>query len=509
MTFRFPLYAKILAWFFLNLILVAAIFLILLRGQFHSGLDWLLEAGAGQRIQSVCDVLMADIADRPRSEWSQILSRFDEAYQLRFYLFDNSEGAQVAGEPIELPLKVKARLPTPRGLGLPAPPGAGPPHRGPPEGIGRRFQRMPGPLGGDNPKHIVRTTNPTRYWVLVRMGVPGPGMPQPMPTTLIVASDSLSGGGLFFDFKPWLAVGFGVIVLSGALWFPFVRSLTRSIGQMTLATQQIAEGRFDGRVDEHRQDEVGALGKSINRMAERLAGFVLGQKRFLGDIAHELCAPIARTQVALGILEQRADPQNKGYVEDLREEVEHMSNLVNELLSFSKASLGATTRQLKNTELRAIAESAIGRESVANQNIRLEVPAGLSASADPEMLLRALSNLVRNAIRYAGHAGPIRVAANQAGRQVFLVVSDSGPGVPEPELQRIFDPFYRLDTSRDATTGGVGLGLAIVKTCVESCRGSISCRNRKPSGLEVTIQLQAAHEGSESSSETPKTNLGP
>lgn len=508
MTLRFPLYAKILVWFFLNLLLVAGIFLVLLRGQFHSGLDWLLEAGAGQRIQSVCDVIMSDIADRPRSEWSQVLTRFDEAYQLHFCLFDNSDGTQVAGEPIDLPLRVRARLAMPRGLGLPVPPGEGPMHRGPPEGMGRRSPRLPGPLEGENPKHIVRTTNPARYWVLVRVGVLGSGMPRPMPATLIVVSNSLSGGGLFFDFKPWLAVGFGVVVLSGALWFPFVRSLTRSIGQMTLATQQIAEGRFDGRVDEHRKDEVGALGKSINRMAERLAGFVLGQKRFLGDIAHELCAPIARTQVALGILEQRADPQNKAYVEDLREEVEHMSNLVNELLSFSKASLGATSRQLKPTELRTVVEAAIGREA-AEREIRIEIPAGLTALADPEMLLRALSNLVRNALRYAGSAGLISVSAKLEGQQVFLVVSDSGPGVPEPELQRIFDPFYRVDTSRDSTTGGVGLGLAIVKTCVESCRGSISCRNRQPSGLEVTIRLQAGNEGSALSSEPQKQTLGP
>ena len=113
----------------------------------------------------------------------------------------------------------------------------------------------------------MRTSNPTRYWVLVRVAVQGPGMRRPIPATLAVVSSTLSAGGLFFDFKPWLAVGFGAVVLSGLLWFPLVRSLTRSIGQMTQATRQIAEGRFDGRVDEHRRDELGAFGQSINRMA--------------------------------------------------------------------------------------------------------------------------------------------------------------------------------------------------------------------------------------------------
>ena len=341
---------------------------------------------------------------------------------------------------------------------------------------------------------MLRTVNPTRYWALVRTAVRGPSMPRPVPATLMVVSSTLSAGGLFFDFKPWLAVGFGAVVLSGLLWLPLVRSFTRCIGQMTLATRAIAEGRFDGRVNEVRRDELGALGQSINRMAERLAGFVAGQKRFLGDIAHELCAPIARIQMALGILEQRADDKSRPYVEDLREEVQHMSSLVNELLSFSKASLGAPVRQLKPVLLRAVAEDARKRECADDGRVQLNIPADLSAVAEPDLLARALSNLLRNSLRYGGQAGPITVCARQVDQEVLLTVTDCGPGVPEPELSRIFDPFYRLDVSRDAATGGVGLGLAIVKTCVESCGGRVSCCNRQPSGLEVTLHLRAAAE---------------
>ena len=539
MKLRFPLYAKILLWFFLNLVLLAAVVFVLLRAQFNSGFDWLLAAGAGQRLQAVSDVIVADLGDRRRAEWDEVLKRFNDAYQLQFFLFDNNNGTQIAGEPIQLPPVVRARLPGPRGpLARPGSPGdftdrplpEDRPDRSPP--VPDRPPRALTPLPGENPKYVVRTSDPTRYWVLVRVAVRGPGLPRPMPATLAVVSSTLSAGGLFFDFKPWLAVGFGAVALSALLWLPLVRSLTRSIGQMTQATRQIAEGRFDGRVDEQRRDELGALGQSINRMAARLAGFVLGQKRFLGDIAHELCAPIARIQMALGILEQRADEKNQAYVEDLREEVQHMSNLVNELLSFSKASLGAPAIQLKPVLVRGLAEEAARRESIgapasaglarpkasepamntgcpkpakagaprtatdyllstADGQIYLDIPAELSVLAEPELLVRALANLLRNALRYAGPAGPITVSARQQGSEVLLTVSDCGPGVPEPELARIFDPFYRLDTARDAATGGVGLGLAIIKTCVESCRGSVTCRNRQPSGLEVTLKLLA------------------
>jgi two-component system sensor histidine kinase CpxA len=197
--------------------------------------------------------------------------------------------------------------------------------------------------------------------------------------------------------------------------------------------------------------------------------------------------------VALGILEQRAEGQQQAYVQDLHEEVQHMSKLVNELLSFSKASLGAPAK-LRPVEVRGVAEEAVRREAPAGAPLQLEVPAGLWALAEPELLLRALANLLRNALRYGGAAGPIAVAARGEGRSVLVSVADCGPGVPPAELERIFDPFYRLDPSRDAATGGVGLGLAIVKTCVESCRGTVSCRNRQPTGLEVIVRLPAAEE---------------
>jgi two-component system sensor histidine kinase CpxA len=188
-----------------------------------------------------------------------------------------------------------------------------------------------------------------------------------------------------------------------------------------------------------------------------------------------------------------------------------MSKLVNELLSFSKASLGAPAK-LRPVELRSVADEAVRREAPAGAPLQLEVAAGLWALAEPELLLRALANLLRNALRYGGPAGPIALAARAEGRFVLLSVADSGPGVPPAELERIFDPFYRLDPSRDAATGGVGLGLAIVKTCVESCRGTVTCRNRQPSGLEVIVRLPAAEPpppapppGAESSDRAPNS----
>jgi two-component system, OmpR family, sensor histidine kinase CpxA len=512
---RFPLYAKILLWFFLNLVLLGGAFLLLVRAQFHFGLDWLLAAGAAERIQAISDVIVSELNDRPRSDWNTVLKRFDDAYQVQFLIY-HGDGNQLAGATTPLPPEVRMRSgegrvppgfrpplddPALQGQpsdrpdqegGRPDRPGLGPP----PWRGGRRADLPPGllvPRRGPFPKFIVRTTEPTRYWLVVRAPINDPERRGPL--MLVALSHTMSAGGLFFDFRPWLAVALGAVVFSALLWAPLVRGITRSIAQMTQTTRQIAEGRFEARTRENRRDELGLLGQSINRMAARLSGFVTGQKRFLGDVAHELCSPLARIQVALGILEQRADEKQQGYVDDVREEVQHMSSLVNELLSFSKASLGASTLKLQPVLVREVVEKAVSRENTDAAQIRVELADDLSVLAEPELLVRSLSNLLRNAIRYAGQAGPITVSARRENGTVVLTVADWGPGVPEAELAQIFDPFYRLDSSRDASTGGVGLGLAIVKTCIESCRGTVACRNRQPSGLEVELRLPSTPDG--------------
>jgi two-component system sensor histidine kinase CpxA len=169
-----------------------------------------------------------------------------------------------------------------------------------------------------------------------------------------------------------------------------------------------------------------------------------------------------------------------------------MASLVNELLSFSKTALGSANVKLQTLSVLDAVNEAVRREQRDGAQIVAQVDPALRVNAEPQLLTRAIANLLRNAIAYAGTAGPITVSAQATDTGVALSIADCGPGVPEVELDKIFDPFYRLDASRDRATGGVGLGLAIVKTCVESCGGAVTCRNRQPSGLEVTLWLPAA-----------------
>ena len=169
-----------------------------------------------------------------------------------------------------------------------------------------------------------------------------------------------------------------------------------------------------------------------------------------------------------------------------------MAALVNELLAFSKASL-RNEAQCEPVGLAELVTRVVARElPEGGPAMEIQIPGTLQALAAPGLLGRAVANLIRNAVRYAGEAGPIEVRAESREGTVFLMVSDSGPGVPEETLPKLFDPFYRLDVSRSRDTGGVGLGLAIVKTCVEACGGSVMARNRAPSGLQVEITLRHA-----------------
>jgi two-component system sensor histidine kinase CpxA len=341
-----------------------------------------------------------------------------------------------------------------------------------------------GPFG----RFFMRSEQPKAYWIGVHLPRFDMSFPPRHSSSLVIRSESLSGI-LFFDATPWLIFGGLAMLVSVLFWLPMVRNLTRSISRITMATEQIADGKFDTGVDERRNDELGRLGAAINRMAARLSGFMSGQRRFLGDTAHELCSPIARMQMALGILEERVDDKNKPYVEDVREEVQQMSGLVNELLSFSKASFSREHVKLHPVKVAEVMAQAMKRDARPENDIKVSAPPELAVQANADLLQRALGNLLRNAIRYAGEAGPIQIEAKAEGAEVVITVADEGPGVPEGSLAKLFDPFYRVDESRTRETGGIGLGLTIVKTCVEACGGTVSCRNRQPHGLEVAIRL--------------------
>jgi len=286
-----------------------------------------LSAFAGNRIETVVRQISDEANEKSRPERDALLKQFSDSNGVEFFLFDN-KGRQLAGREISLPPEVFNEA------ARPEPP---PPSREMINPIvlsdsltaptAKRLPPRP-------PSVYLKTSNPPLYWFVGRTMIFEPENSEPTRVRLLAASDSYTGNGLFFNPTPYIILASVIVGFSILFWLPFVGGITRSVRQMTAAAEEIAEERFETRVDDRRSDELGRLGAAINHLASRLSGFVGGQKRFLGDILHELNSPLARMQFALSILEDRVDENNLAYVADVKEEVELMSKLVCELITY-------------------------------------------------------------------------------------------------------------------------------------------------------------------------------
>ncbi len=502
------LFAKILCWFFLNFVLVGVGLTLFFMFQGHINLNAIFGQARSNRLRTAGLFITHDLSQTSRSEWSEVLAQHATVHQVDFILVLN-EHSRFSSKDMELPAKVTRRvedilhshhfpgiLPPPdRGPGFPEPPrlnndAADAVSDGMKPGMHKNKAYLNAGSLFDEPQLMMRTQHPGLYWTGILIPLPPEMSGSPFPALLLAVSDSPSGNGFFFDPLPWLLVAVAVFLVSMLIWLPLVRGITRSLGRMTRATEEIAKGRFDVVIHESRSDEIGRLACAINNMTARLSAFVTGQKRFLGDVAHELGSPLARIQFGLGVLEQRVEEKNQTRVAGVMEDVAHLSKLVGELLAFSRADLSTRRVALTRVDLLPVVQDAVQRETTSREHIIVEVDPSLKVLASPDLLTRALANLLRNAVKYAGDAGPILISAEKKKDLVVLKVRDTGPGVPEEFLDQLFEPFFRPEPSRDRDSGGVGLGMAIVKTCIETCRGTVTARNRIPHGFVVTITLQ-------------------
>lgn len=455
--------AKFLWLALLNLTVLGALLFLFVRHQLGREFQSFLMATAREKIVAVSRQLSLDLTAAPSNQADSILAQYSQTYRMEFRLYD-ADGVRLAGPDSQVPEEVARRLTRPN-IVLPTP--------------------RPAPTMGP-PPFLIEAGEPRRYWIGVRTL-----LPNSVRATLLLVSPTLFTNPFFFEWEPWLAIAATAIAVTLLCWFPLVRGLTRDIGKMTAAAADIAEGRFDVRVDARRSDELGTLGKAINQMAARLRDYLQGQKRFLGDAAHEIRSPLGRMQVALGILDQRSEPEQQKYVHDLQEDVEFLSGLTTELLTFARSEMRQQPVVLHPVALRPVVERAVQQEA-EGAVVRVSVDDSANAMADDALLFRAISNLIRNAVRYAGDSGPIEIVSERQDSRVLLTVSDHGPGVPENALDRLFTPFFRLDSARERKKGGTGLGLAIVRSCVEACGGTVHAENRSPgTGLSVVMRLQA------------------
>lgn len=476
---RLPLYLKILLWFGVNLLLLAFLVFGFLSMQFRMSLDWMLSGEAGERVSAIGDSLTDELSQLPEQQWPEVLQRHGAQYAVTFALF-SSNGTQIMGTQVQVPPEVLPKLIDKRG------PNDRPPPRRPPPGVTRKRPSDAPP----KPRFMLRAGDPAHYWAGVHLDLTQQSDHRPL--TLLMVSNTITGGGLFFDLWPWLGLAAAALLLSALVWMPFVRGITGFIGRLNHAAGRIAQGNFGERVSRSRNDELGELSSSVNTMAAQLGEYVAEQRRITADVAHELCSPIARMQMALGVVEQRSTPEQAGYLQKLDAELQHMAKLVEEVLAFSKAETLPERETAEDINLHDLIVAVIAREA-PEADIQLAVSTDLQVHSLRDALDRAIGNVLRNAARYAADSGPVQIHAEQQdGKTIIIRISDHGPGVPPETLPRLFEPFYRPEAARRRSTGGSGLGLAITKRCIEACRGTVTAKLREPTGLEIVISIPAA-----------------
>ncbi len=326
------------------------------------------------------------------------------------------------------------------------------------------------------------------------------------------------------EILPRLLIG---LIISVLVTFGITMVITRPIGSLREAARQLAAGNLRARAkwpkggkNPETGDELWGLVYDFNEMAERLESLVDAQMLLLRDVSHELRSPLARLSVALELAREEAQPGMEEQLDRIERETGRLNSLIGQLLSLSH--LESTTRlpdRLRVSLRDVVAELLPDMDYEAQRrNCAVSFAGPRQADAEPadrnpanakktepgdvlgnpELLGRAVENVIRNAIAYTAEGTSVEIQLFEENRLgshfAVLQVKDCGPGVPEAALKSIFRPFYRLDLSRQRSTGGYGVGLAITERAIRLHGGAVTARNSKEGGLIVEMRLPVASE---------------
>lgn len=314
------------------------------------------------------------------------------------------------------------------------------------------------------------------------------------PYTLVAQYDTvplLSGGGLIRLFTI-------STILASIACFLLAHYLSKPIWQLRLATKRLASGDLNARAGEsleRRRDEIADLVRDFDAMAEQIRELLENQKRLLSDVSHELRSPLARLRVAIALARRREGDAQRMPHERIEKEIERLDEMIGRILTLSRLESGQQKLSTTQCDLNELIEEVLAdaRFEAERTGHRIEFAsdAQVQVQANENLLRSSIENIVRNALYYTSGKEPIHVTLSAANGEAILRIRDNGPGVPAEAIDKVFNPFYRVDDSREMVTGGTGLGLAIAKRAILAHEGTITARNAVPHGLLVEIRLPA------------------
>jgi signal transduction histidine kinase len=288
-----------------------------------------------------------------------------------------------------------------------------------------------------------------------------------------------------WSFAPYFAL---IIVAIAALCWVLAVGIVTPLRAVGAAVDRFGRGDLTVRVPTTRRDEIGALAKAFNHMAERIQTLLGAERRLLQDISHELRSPLARLNIAIE-LARTADDRDAA-ASRLQKEVNRLASLVGALLEVTRVEGDPSIRRSEEIRVGDILHDVVQSCSLEAEARRCRLVmsdgSGCALHGDPELLRRALENVVRNAIRYAPHESDVELRTEDRPEGVVVTVRDAGQGVPDDMLPRLTQPFFRVEGARESSSGGVGLGLSIAHRAVQLHHGTLVAENAHP-GLRVTL----------------------
>lgn len=298
------------------------------------------------------------------------------------------------------------------------------------------------------------------------------------------------GAPLTIDMRPmsgaplsrWLplVLALQLAVLVACCWLA-VRLATRPLHQLAVAADTLGPDLKAARLPEDGPSEVSRAARAFNAMQDRIATYMTERMQILAAISHDLQTPITRMRLRVDVM----DDDEQGA--KLRQDLHEMESLVKEGVTYARTLHGATEVPCR-VDPDALLDSLVCDYVDAGQAVSLEGRLGVSLMTRPQALRRILANLVDNALKFGG-AAEITASALPGG-QTLIAVLDRGPGIPAQSLEAVFEPFYRLEASRNRDTGGTGLGLAIARQLAMAMDATLSLRNRPGGGLEARLTLR-------------------
>ncbi|WP_394250220.1 histidine kinase sensor domain-containing protein [Vibrio profundi] len=275
------------------------------------------------------------------------------------------------------------------------------------------------------------------------------------------------------------------------------RSLQQPLDRLREASRRLSMGDFSVSVTSElnsKTREFNELARDFDHMTNEIHSLAEKQRRLIRDVSHELRTPLARQNLALHLLRNKISEPEQALLDRLESETEEMNNLVGEILEFSRLENSRYDAQLTSIQLEQYCSMQVGQMQAdlkPGQTLVAALPSLTPmVHADERLLLRVVGNLIGNAIKYAGEHANIVVNTYQLTERneySVITIEDDGPGIRDDQLERIFDPFTRLESARDKQSGGYGLGLAIVKEAMLMMNGQVIAENRKDGGLRVSL----------------------